>query len=86
MTDYTPPIEVLAAAYIRVEERRNKVRGEDYHQSPTELRAEFDRAIASVKADAWDEGRTALAFDMVRPLRDDMTRESTENPYRKAES
>lgn len=33
-------------------------------------------------AETWDEGRDSFAADMMRPLRDDMTREQTPNPYR----
>jgi len=34
-------------------------------------------------ADAWDEGRESFALSLLRPLRDDLTRESIPNPYRK---
>jgi hypothetical protein len=43
------------------------------------LPGKTEREVAEA---AWDEGRQSLALDMGNPLREDMTRESTANPYR----
>lgn len=51
---------------------------------------DFRQALTAVPVDVlrehdasvWEEGRASAFADMMRPLRDDMTRESTPNPYR----
>ena len=48
-----------------------------------EALAQFDRWLAEVKAEAWDEGRASLVLDSLTPLREDGTRLiSTSNPHR----
>jgi hypothetical protein len=60
----------------------------DKHTLRTIFNAGFDVAVAEGRTErevaeaAWDEGRQSLALDMGNPLREDMTRESTANPYR----
>lgn len=46
--------------------------------APTDALREHDASV-------WEEGRASAFADMMRPLRDDMTRESTPNPYREQE-
>lgn len=38
--------------------------------------------IEEIKAQAWDEGRESFAADLLRPLTEIGTRESSTNPYR----
>ena len=52
------------------------------HVLPPEAIAD---AILPIVEAVWEEGRASAFTDFLRPLRDDMTRESTPNPYREQE-
>jgi len=58
MSDYTPTVGELRQAYV--EASGASMAQESYY---AEQVAEFERAIASIKAEAWDEGNRAGASD-----------------------
>lgn len=45
------------------------------------LTAALEAAAPHMLADAWDEGRESFALTLLRPLRDNGTREPIPNPY-----
>lgn len=75
MSDYTPDEEQVREQYTR--EQPPKI------GSVAEKHAEFDRFIASVRAEAWDEGREAFEaahrWDNAEPWQ-----HLADNPYREA--
>lgn len=69
MTDYTPTTEAIRCEYSRV-------------GSASKQRKEaFDRWLAEVKADAWQDG----AYHIAGRDNELVTRADTENPYRQRE-
>lgn len=65
MTDnYTPPLTMLASAYVKEQTARNAYKGEAFCQTPEELQAEFDRAIADVTRTAGVEALREAVADM----------------------
>ena len=76
MTDYTPTTEEVRYKYSWWTDKNLVARGLE----PTDTLAEFDRWLAEVKAQAWEEGYAhgnADAFTEARRDRD--------NPYRQGE-
>ena len=56
-----------------------------YETQANAIAAHLTAAGFGLVADAWDEGRESFALSLLRPLRDDLTRESIPNPYRKGD-
>ncbi|MCU6481929.1 hypothetical protein [Arthrobacter sp. A2-55] len=82
MTTTTTPdtTEVLESARLAYALRQDTVPGrstEDWWAIRDAAKAEFDAALESAKADAWDEGHTHC-FHVENP------RNKQRNPYRKA--
>lgn len=55
MSDYTPRVEQLKEAFLINQVSAAEVRGMYTGQTGFDAEAEFDRAIAKIKADVWDE-------------------------------
>jgi hypothetical protein len=68
MSEYTPTTEEVSSGYSNHFET---VRGVIRHRFPIDEdgREAFDRWLASVKADAWDEGRDCTGPYPVNPYR-----------------
>ena len=79
MSEYTPTRERLIAAYIS-----DKKKALGSKLSVDDCAAEFDRFIASVKADAWDEGLQAGWEECQNPdpFVNDWWDSKTPNPHR----
>lgn len=81
MTGYTPTTEVIR------EQWGNAV---DYYRSPQQRLPLFDRwhaeEIRKAKEEAWDEREETFGLDLLKPLREDLTRDTTRNPYRKEQN
>lgn len=80
MSDYTPSAERVRQAYLEHYEFRRAAPGNGgkLNKYPDELETEFDRWLASVKAEGWDE-----CLESLRPeLEHELLYVKTVNPYR----
>lgn len=76
MSDCTPNLATIESAYV------NWALLADRGIDASEAAAEFDRFIADVKADAWDEGWSAGYTDAVDDEHPQATGRHEPNPHR----
>ena len=82
MTDYTPTTEEVRKAWkMMPDDRYNK--GDLMGQLTSGI--EFDRWLAEVKAEAWEEGITAFDQAIIKDV-DDPWSQLPDNPYREGEN
>ena len=79
MTDYTPPTEQVREIYAEI---RHECTGLDLNPH----RAEFDRWLEQVKAEAWEEGKRAGLRQSDWEHGDTPTMYVAVNPYRKEQA
>ena len=84
VNEYTPTTDEVRVGWIVGETRDGH--GVDHEDLVPEVSAEFDRWLAGVKADAWDEGYRAGSQDMSDLRAGRLTFQTiTSNPYRNRE-
>lgn len=87
MNDHTPMTETVREAYRFWIEAKNNARYGKTGREPvarTEATAEFERWLATVKAEAWDEGHRAGTADWLAIENGDDHHHP--NPYREKET
>lgn len=82
---YTPSVEEARGVYATHGFRDQIKVNDGHHQSFGEWKAEFDRMIEAVRAEAWEEGERAGGQNQLNwdGWRD--TKPPIENPYRKGQ-